>query len=231
MNSQYFEDVLLDAALGAAVLEWADRQSTSIPPKAELDKLYPPSERQAVRIKRLFARDRRRTMRRKSVAVARKIAAAVVVSVAILFALLMTTPQGRAAVADIFVTWYEKFVSIISPAGQDGTEADTSVWNVEYVPEGFTLKDDTTDDTNRLVSYSSDTQYFHISIMLGGISVGLGVENSELEERTAGRTIYRCFAGNNGENAVYWSANNSAFCISGNIALEEMLAVAEKIKK
>ncbi|GHV06022.1 hypothetical protein FACS1894217_03900 [Clostridia bacterium] len=230
MIEREFTNAIIDTALGEAFLEWERRRSENIPPKAELDKLYTPSERQAIRMKRLFAQDNRRTIIRMTLNVARKIAAAVVVSAAVLFALFLATAEGRAAVANAVLTWYDEFVSIVSPAEQD-EGVDLSAWRVEYVPEGFVLVEDTSMIGLRSIFYSSEDEYFHVAITADGAKAGIGFESGEYEEIISNAVIYYCFWGDDGENIVYWSTEGSSFTLGCNLSKEEALLVAQGIKK
>ncbi|GHV08214.1 hypothetical protein FACS1894217_10290 [Clostridia bacterium] len=226
MDSKYFEELMLDNALREAFIAWEGRQSDEL---TEEDR-YTPSERQARRMKRLLRGDARREIMRRSFAVARKLAAGVVVAAAVLFSLVMVTTQGRAAVIDVLMTWHGKFISILSPAEAAPTSAP-SAWNVEYVPQGFTLTDDVLVGDQREIFYEADEQYFSITIAPPGSRVDIGVESVPPKELERNGVTYYSFALDDKENALYWDTENTEFALSGNLPAEDLLRVAEKIKK
>ncbi|GHV05894.1 hypothetical protein FACS1894217_03550 [Clostridia bacterium] len=230
MIEREFTDAIIDTALGEAFLEWERRRSENIPPKAELDKLYTPSERQTIRMKRLFAWDNRRTIIRTTLNVARKIAAAVVVSAAVLVALLLATAAGRAAVANAVMTWYDEFVSIVSPAEQD-EDVDLSAWRVEYVPEGLALVEDTLLPDQRILVYGSDAESVTLLVVAASEMVNIGIVDGIQEEQIINEVIYYCFWGDDGEKVVYWVLGNTSFTLGCNLSKEEVLLVAQGIKK
>ncbi|GHV16573.1 hypothetical protein FACS189425_01120 [Clostridia bacterium] len=228
MDSQYFEDIMLDTSLREAFTAWESRQSDEI--TAEGAVRYPMSERQARRMKRLLRSEALRIITRRSFSAARKIAAAVVVSAAVLFSLLMATPQGRAAAVDVLMTWYEKFVSIVSPMEEEAAP-DPSEWSVGFVPEGFALTDDELFGSQRIIFYAADEKYFSITITPPGSRVDIGVEGTEPEQTERNGVTYYCFSLDDNENAVYWDTENTEFVLSGNLPTEELLRVAEETKK
>ncbi|MDQ4679252.1 hypothetical protein, partial [Stenotrophomonas maltophilia group sp. RNC7] len=106
MNETVFE-----ALFRQAVINNFKEEIESIPSKDQLAKNYSFSPIFEMKMKKVFAKDQRKSFIKMSMNYARKVASIIIIVFGIMFFTLLFSPEVRAAVGNVFVEWYEKFTS------------------------------------------------------------------------------------------------------------------------
>jgi hypothetical protein len=233
MNIKNCNDAIFGAVLKEASLLYEQRQSKSIPPNAELRGLYPPSERQKTRMRKLFAMDRQRDFFKASFAFAKKAAAVFIVASVILSGTLMTSPKVRAAVAETIVEWYTEFIHIVSP-NENSPLFNPLAWELD-APQGFVVVADSITPNNRIVVCESENGGdFVLTISPLNSDVYMDNELAQYKSIEDGGLVYYVFLSESGtlvDNRAYWRNSRASFLISTNLPEESIMQIVRSVRE
>ncbi len=101
-----------------------------------------------------------------------------------------------------------------------------NILEVAYIPEGFTQGERTDDET--YVSFKNGQQYFGIAIKTAGEYQSMAAEEAEDIQINGNEGKY--ITAENAET-VLWHDEKDTFRITGNLPREEMIKIAESVKK
>lgn len=135
MNKEQVNDFLFEELFRQAVIDDFNEELDSIPTKGRLSKTYSFSPEFEIRMKKLFAKDRRRSFLRTGILYTRKVASIFIMVLGLLFATLLFNTEVRATVGKVFIEWYEKFTSFTYTDEEVINEKKD--WNLNYLPEGY----------------------------------------------------------------------------------------------
>jgi len=223
-------DSVFEALFRQAVIENFYDELDSLPPRDELAKQYIPSDAHKARMKRLFASEARKERLRATSKLCRRIAAAFVITAAILLGALMSVPQVRASVIQTFVEWYERFVSFTSGS----PEASKTNMEPEYVPEGFIeiIRDDLTMMT--IIVYANDAEGSMITFQSFRASDAIAVdnENAAFSIQQIDGVEYHLLSADDdtGENTIVWDMDEQRYVITSTISMDELVKIAVSVK-
>jgi hypothetical protein len=227
------DDILFEAMLRQAVIKSHMKELAELPSDEELRKMYTFSERHNKRMRKLFASDRRRdvfiVVRNWS-----KVAAVVVcIMTTVLFGILLTSSEVRAAVRETVTSWFGLFERFESTQPYENfVERD---WSPEYLPIGFILIDSIElgeikffeyvnadgviiDFSSRLsdsATYISSTDAEHSIISLNGVDYHLFLATDDAEYKS---------------NSVVWDMQGYRFTIAGVYDIDELLEIAVSVQ-
>ncbi len=138
MNKRKVNDMVFEALFRQAVVDDFNEEIDSIPPNEQLAKIYSFSLEFEVRMKKLFAKNRRKDFAKAIMFYSRKIASILIIVLGLLFSTLLFNTEVRATVGKVLVEWYEKFTSFTF---KDGKVIDKKKdWTLNYLPKGYVLK-------------------------------------------------------------------------------------------
>lgn len=234
MNSNRISDSVFEALFRQAVLDNFDDEINSIPADDILKKTYSFSNEFELRMKKVFAVNRRREVFVRFFYYGRKVAVIIVITFSCIFTLLLSYPEVRAAIGNVLVEWYEQFTTFSFP--KETTNNPNIHWIPEYLPDGFTYNEMYEFGETTNIIYTNDAGV-EISITFrpstNSTNMSIDNENHDIEE---------CYIGGNNaytarsksfdfDNAVIWSMHGYTFDIWSKLSVDELVKVAESIKE
>jgi hypothetical protein len=217
-----------EAMLRQAFIEYHRRELAALPPEAELAKLYTFSAGHEARMKALLAKADRRVFWHKAVRASRRVAAAVLIAVTLLFGLLLTHPEVQAAVQKVFVEWHDTFTRF---AFSDTQVVEPDVeWQLAYVPEGFeeTYHDFASSITDiELQSADGGFVRFRSSPASGSVRA-VDNEHSVYASEVIDGVEYHKFSTVSADfySHLVWEAKGYAFAITSSLDMDTLMEMA-----
>ena len=135
---KFLNEELFEVVLEKAFIEHEKDMLKSYPADDELESEYPISKKEIRRFKNIV---KEKEYGKKLIRVYLERAAVIVLCmISLFFALIMTSPEVRAAVEKVILKWYDKYTEFIFTDVSIGFDAE-KVEDVEigYVPEDFIL--------------------------------------------------------------------------------------------
>lgn len=173
------KETMFDAILTVAFNEYWERELAKMPSDEELKEMYPIPKKELATAKRM--EKRKKYGKPLAIVYLQRACIIVLVLVAVVFALLSTSPTIRAAIGDSFTSWFEDHVVIdftddpVAPveikndkttdSNAETEPASVQTLKIGYIPEGFELISEEVTDNTRYYMYASDSgDYFIINI-------------------------------------------------------------------
>lgn len=224
MDKTRINDSIFDALFERAVIDNFNEELDSLPPYEEMVKIYTFSERHEQRMKRLFARERRKEQFHAFKKVSRRVAAVLLIAITLLSAALMLTPQVRAAVTQMIIEWFDEFTrftftgTITSPEGLEPT----------YIPDGFWEDFRHEDEASTIIIFANidgKEIYFESAHAVGLFSIDN--ENAIYELRTIDGIDYHVLTAisEDYENSIMWEFGGRRYYLRSTITYVEYLQI------
>lgn len=233
MKAEAVFDDIFEAMLRRAVIENLDREIDTLEDEVKREGPFAFSERHERRMKRLFARTRRREAFTSLSKWSRRVAAVVLIAVTLLFGALMFVPEVRAAVVNTVVVWYEKFTQFIFRS-EESAAADAH-WEITGLPEGYELSGS---EFGEDVSYAdyvnlSTSDMILFEYRAGSLSISVNNEEMGYTKSTYKGVQYHLFVADKPDdfNKLIWENNGYRFNIRSMLGQDELLKIAESIQK
>ena len=132
MSTFKINDSIFEALFRQAIIERVEQEVQALPAEAELTDIAF-SHRHEKRMEKLFSSNLRKSRIAVVVKLARRAAVLVLIVATLLFGVLMTSQDVRAAVVNTVVQWFEQFALFTSEQ-----EAEPTAFMLPtYVPDGF----------------------------------------------------------------------------------------------
>ena len=228
MKNKKLENSLVDEIISQAFTDAAEEDFEEIEP-ITLDAAWPEKN---IKIERR-AYDR---LRRKghTASAALKAVACLAIVIVVAAAFVFSVPTVRAGFLQLIDRIFDGYTNIEI----DGKKFDEHIilneYVFDYIPEGFKLDKDISSNNEKLV-FISETEGRSFSIKCyssENFLIQYDNEQSIIEEVSInGVRAFYCHNDNEEKNILSWSDGGSFFVISGNISKQEMLRIAENIKK
>ena len=226
MISKQISDSVFEALFRQAVIDNFDEELDSLPSDAEMAKLYTFSERHEKRMRKLFVHEERKEKVRTALKIGRRIAAAVIIAVSILFGIMMFNPDVRATVTQTIVEWFYEFVRFTSraPAVDAGSALEPT-----WIPDGFIeeLRDET--DMGVILIYLSESGII-VSFMSSVASGLMSVDNEYAiyEVLVIDSTEYHTLTATepSGENSIIWDLYGWRYILRSTLSVQYLQKIA-----
>lgn len=230
MNKQETFDKILDALTDEAVSIVDSTPDKDIPEERPVEF----SEDLEQKIQRIFDDERRRVRRHGRRRYVRRICICAAVITALLAAAVMSVGALRNAVIEMIFNTTDVGTDINfveAPAPDEPVDPESKA-GFGYLPEGFVLVKEDVKSRMENYMYENGEQYFYVGItqITDGGSTTIDTENAEIEYMTI-----------NGWQAIYsekpevqilfWADDAYSYCISGNIGRDEIVQIAQNLKK
>lgn len=222
-------DELFEVVLRQAVYDADMEDLEELPPEEELNRKYPISKKDLKEFERLQKAQTRgisvRTM------LARRVAIIAITVLAVVFGGLMLHPDIRAGVSHIVVQQFEKF-NLFSHDESGEAKHFLTVDDViiGYIPEGFELTNEIVNETRRTYCYVKGENDFILSIVLSAwTEVGVDNEHDYEIRYINHRELHISYDNKTQSGAIVIPDETVTITISGNIAKEELVRIAENI--
>jgi len=224
---------IFEALFRQAIIDDYVDEINSIPSNEELSIEYFFSSDFELRMKRLFARERRKSYLVTISGFFRQAAIIFIIITTILFGTLLTNSDVRATVRNVIIEWYEKFTSFsFNTANQDASYVDIYP---KYLPMGF-YEESIVEFGNFTQLIFVNNQGDHINILHNNhestsIKISVDNENHIIENfMINGYETYLVTATKEEhENAIIITTGFYVIEIWSSLSIETLIIVAESI--
>ncbi len=221
MKNKY-DEALGEAFLKSAFKEAADLEFSKID-ETDVDIKYP-TDRQRHAIERAISKGRKTTVSRGWRAVAM-----IAIVFCLSFSAIMFQPKVRASVLDVFVTFFEDYLSINFGYNSPPVAFPLGDYTITYIPKEYGLVENKDTIISNFKSFSNGRDYIYIYHY--NTPVGLSEDNTRLSKITIGdMNGYFLEYEEPESNNLVWGNENCHFSIKSTRSKEEMIKIAENIK-
>ncbi len=198
------------------------------PSAKELSEAAPFTDNQLEDVKRMCKKDRKPVWAKY---IGR--AAAIILCISLAgFGLMMTDPGIRATVGDSITKFVDEYINIDFSESSKEQPVDISKAEMGYIPKGFELQEDLSDDEKiSLVYTDSDDNYLFIDVVSSG-EILISYERDEHNVtyiNINGYDGYVTYDEVTRQGSVCWGNSNFTVVISGFTSRDELIKTAENI--
>lgn len=234
MNKDQVNDVVFEALFLQAVIDGFNEEIDSIPTNEQLAKIHTFSPEFEIRMKKLFIKDRRRSLLKNTILYSKRVASILIIILVLLFGTLLFNTEVRAAVGKVLVEWYEKFTS--HTIDYDESINEKKDWVLNYLPEGYTLNNHEVLGriTNiEFINSQGDNIRFSYQPEDGITNISVDNENHEINKREIQNNEAYCILAidDKFDNGLIWNMEGHTFDLWSKIPLDELKKIAESISE
>lgn len=169
----------------------------------------------------------------------KRVAAAVLIAISLLFASAMSVKEVREAVWDIIVGWYEEYIRLDFSKGSDlpapsQNEAAKFVYKEPRIDEGYERYVIAQDENEFGIEYEKDsTLIVYRQYLINDKRVFTNNHNTVVSEIKIGNFVayaFTYFVNEAEQNTIVWQDETYIYSIYANLPLEELKAIAETIE-
>jgi len=235
VDDQKIFDSKLDAMIRLAVIASDEQEMAELLAAEKNGEVHVFSRQHETRMRKLFAKMRRKELFSKARKYAYRAAAIVLISAVTLFSALLFNDDVRASVRRVIIEWFEEFTRFtFSENVVDDSEADRSTvqserWMPTYLPGGFEVFDDISlGDFNLTTIVNSDGD--EIALRRMPTTAVTEADNEQREYRTvvSDGIEYHMFIHEDTAygTTIIWEQDGFAFVISSTVNAETLLQIA-----
>jgi hypothetical protein len=210
-----------------AVRDNLEDEIRALPTEAELSKTITFSERHVAYMKRLFALDARRERMIETMKWSRRLAAAVVIAVTILFGALLSSPDVRAAVTRTIIRWFEQLALFTSAdTVQPGERMEPA-----YLPSGFVEVQRMETEVMTVIVYMNDAgEIIDCTVLPVFHDTASDIEQREYELLMLDGISYHILLANNDVSTLLWETHGNRYTINAELPIEVLLEIARSVR-
>lgn len=225
MINKSVDNAVFDAILRKAFTEAFEREVAEIEAQPAAAEALPEKYRRAER------KYYNKKMKQSSgtYAVLRKIAACILICLSVGFAALMAIPTVRASVWDSVVNFYEKYIKFDFNVTSVGEET-IGEYTLGYVPDGFVRTDAMVESMRNKYRYENQESYFCIIYYAKNREINYDDENGKVHIVDINGVDGYLIEYLGGRCSLTWQNNKAVFTMDGDLSVDEMIKIAEKIK-
>lgn len=233
MKTEQLEDSIFEALFRQVVIEQYNEEIDSIPPRERLQEQISFTPGFELRMKKVLARERRKEYLRKTLNVAKQVAAVFVITATVIFGILLFNPEVRAAVKITVVEWYDYFTSFIFP-GEPSDMKERHEWQSNSLPIGYHETSVTILGRVTNIEYvneQNNTIYLSYRPVESNTNISIDNENHLLEMETINghEAFIAKSMSDEFDNGVIWSMDGYTFSLWSKLPIEELIRIAESI--
>lgn len=225
MINKSVDNAVFDAILRKAFTEAFEREVAEIEAQPSAAEALPEKYRRAER------KYYNKKMKQSSgtYAVLRKIAACILICLSVGFAALMAIPTVRASVWDSVVNFYEKYIKFDFNVTAGGEET-IGEYTLGYVPDGFVRTDAMETPLKNVYKYENGQNVFNIKCYSDRYAIAYDDEKGVMHSIKINGIDGYLVEYSGGTYTLVWEYNHTVFTVDGDISVNEMMKIAEKIK-
>lgn len=231
---KFLNEELFEVVLEKAFIEHEKDLLKSYPDDVELEREYPISKKEIRRFKNIV---KEKEYGKKLVRVYFERAAVVVLCmISLFFALIMTSPEVRAAVENVILKWYDKYTEFIFTESTTGLVAE-KIEDVEigYIPDEFEIIISEEQENERYYCYvNSESPDFDIAItVFYNNDVAISTDNEKLEYEIMvfdSRELWIMYNYEESYGKVLISGEKVSVSVSGFVEKDELIKIAKSMK-
>lgn len=226
-------DAILDAYINLALEENMRKELQDIPPKEELDKMFPVQKKYRNKILKAIKKNKHNG---STFAVyLKRVAVIALICFSSLFGGLLTNQNVRAAIKETVLEWYDKYIRFNFEASIDDNNFPTAVNDVDiqYIPDGFNIEyQDDAVNSKQFIYFNEEGNELVVDIMQNNVgAIMVDNENQTYEELIINDRNVHFFYDNEENYGIGIVGNNKCVVsVQGHLPREELLKIFENIK-
>ncbi len=224
------EDRAFDRLLSEAFREQYKKELNSSPSDDSLEAVHPFGDEQ---MKRATELSRRHKNDAKGWRTSLNRVAAVVICIAMGSGIIaMTNPTVRGNVAHAVTHWIDEYIAIDFAEAADGDRIDITKTRITYMPEGFKVAEDNSDDDSISLIYENSEGDFIIVDIEQSSDINLMTDDTAHDtdyQPINGYEGYISYSDELGQGSVYFGSSYFTVAISGMTERDELIKIAENI--
>ena len=226
MINKSVDNAVFDAILRKAFTEAFEREVAEIEAQPSAPETIPEKYRRAER--KYYSKKMKQSS--GTYAVLRKIAACILICLSVGFAALMAIPTVRASVWDSVVNFYEKYIKFDFNVTAGGEET-IGEYTLGYVPDGFVRTAALETPMRSVYTYENGQSAFYIRYQCSkDNTIAYDDENGVMRSIKINGIDGYLVEYLGGTYTLVWEYNHTVFTVDGDISVNEMMKIAEKIK-
>lgn len=232
MTEQSPNDKLFDALLDLAVTDAMEKEIDNLPSEEELNAIYKPSNEMNARINHIIKTGLRKHKRKRVIKTVNRIAASLVILFVVMSAALLSVKATRNAIFNAFLDWQNKSTDI---RFTDPDKNNLDVIRPAYIPVGYSETSTEKFGSVYTIIYSNSqgNEILFDQWPAESSNTSIDNENTNMTEITVGgNKAYLFEAANEIQKSVLiWEAEGIVFQLTAQIDSDELIRIAETIKK
>lgn len=223
-----FENEMWESLLKAAVIKNSLDELENYP-QEEITEIKLPAHYDQ-KMKKLVQRLHYQTIARSALYYAKKAAAAFFILIGISFIFLLYFDEVRATCHNVITHIYEKYIQFNYISDLDDEMPSIKL---EYIPDGFSLAEEITDDLNYDVSYTNpQTGMLYFQATITKHTFQTDNEHYNIHDVNINNYTGKYFESTDEyfPNILYWQTENIYCTLQAPLPEEEMIKIAENVK-
>ena len=217
-------DKMLDSLIDEAIPAACSVPDKDLPEEMDVD--FSPEFEE--RIQKLFKNERRKERRKKLLRYSRNAAACFIVFVVVLSVSLMSVEAFRVKFLNLVYSGNKtRTVMSFETPISNRYESDNVI--LEYVPEGFSLKQSKMAGQLLYLNFDNGDEYFDMDLCGAGTVLAIDSENGSVEEVTI-NGMDGLYGESDAVKSVVFAIDDRACTIQGTIEKEENIRIAQNLK-
>lgn len=220
----------LDELLGEAFREQYEKEIKNGPADKDLEAMYPFTEENMKKAKELDFKNKKPFPWTKWLG---KVAAVILCVSTATGVIVLSDPHIRGNVGSTVAGLIDEFISIDFTEAETNVEIEISKTRITYIPKGYTLSEDKSDEDSVSRTYENEAGEIIIIDVEISSDIKLMTEKNahELEiEYINGYEGYISYSEELKQGSVYFGSSYFTVAISGMTEREELIKIAENIK-
>lgn len=228
IDGKKYDDELFDSLLAIACKEVATRQIAEIPDASEINYTFSPEFEK--RMDKMIYRQSKTLRRKKSLRYMGRIAAALVIMMAMGFSAIMSVSALRIEVLNTILEFGENYLGFRF-GNSDATSPSSIIPYPYYVPEGFKeesrSKIGSTDDVY-FVNEEGVIITYGVTLKNESVAINIDNEHSQPHEVIENGTTFTIMDGTASGHTCYviWETDTHLYMVFGEYTADELLAMA-----
>jgi hypothetical protein len=221
-------DIVLEAMIKEAVIANFEERMAAMPSEEQLRKEYTPSPEHVRKMKKLFAWEKRRDFRRKAMPITKAAAVVLCVATTVLFGILLTSSEVRAAVRGTFVRFFEGFAQVEFSKTPETNDRTADSFRLGFIPHGYELMGSEELFEGIFTIYSDDEGHLLFFEIKNPDSPAFDTDYGEYRTETHNGVVYHVFESRESDyySSVSWVQYGFMFVLTGVIPVDELLEMA-----
>ena len=182
------------------------------------------------KMKKLFQKERRSVFRKKSAKYSKRAALFLVGAVLISSVTIMSVEAWRVRVLNYFLNIAQERTEMKWSDENKGDSYATDEVTLGYIPHGFELERSVPKREGLSLTFRKNELSFHVSIYPLRGSLGFDTEDAEIKKVSINGAEGVLSIKEN-VTILVWNDTESAYLINGNISEEEIIKIAENLKR
>lgn len=241
MNKTEIQNQVFEIMLKAAVKENFERELRELPKEKDLSDDCELSQSAKTKIEKMIRKAHRNSAWLRIQTVTKKVAVLFAIIIPVSLGSLLSVGASRHAIFNAFLEWKSnhaniRYQDLVSSSGQGASSFDSDVIEPQYLPDGFIEYQRTQIGSETEIEYRNK-QGIKIILNKEPLSVGenLGIDTehtTEEEIEILGNKAFLFTANSSGEcSYLVWNDHSYSYLLSSKISPQELVKIAESIKK